>query len=226
MNYSRWRGPTPPSTATTRLDRDRGTPAVVQYGMRTLSLGTLVCLLVLTAPLALGEDEEPRPPRGRGGGGSMWDRLKAMDADGDGKLSREELEGRERLLDRLDTDGDGYITKVEAEAARGRRGGGRRQETPAPPTGLTLEMVDANRDGTISLGEWTELFATADCDGDGQVSAEEWKQLLAPVARPGGEAPAVGAKAPAVKAVPLAGGEAVDLAAPKRVTVLVFGSWT
>ena len=36
----------------------------------------------------------------------------------------------------------------------------------------------------------------------------------------------MGSKAPAVKAVPLAGGEAIDLAAPKRVTVLVFGSWT
>lgn len=201
--------------------------------MRIPHLAAGLLVLVLAVPLALAEEEGPAPGGGRGGpprGGSMWDRLKAMDADGDGKVSRAEAGGRVRMFERLDTDGDGFITQAEVEAMRSRRGGrsggGRRESGVNAPSGVTLEMVDANRDGRISLGEWTELFAVADCDGDGQVSAEEWKQLLAPPSRPGGEAPAVGAKAPPVKAVPLAGGEAVDLAAPKRTTVLVFGSWT
>ena len=201
-----------------------------------LSAGLVLVALLLAAPWALAEEEEPAPGGGRGGaaprggGGSMWDRLKAFDADGDGVVTRDEFQGPERLFDRLDADGDGQVTKAEAEAMRGRRGGrqggGRREGASPAPTGVTLELVDANRDGVLSLGEWTEFFATADCDGDGQVSAEEWKQMLAPNPRPGGQAPAVGAEAPAVKAVPLAGGEAVDLAAPKRTTVLVFGSWT
>lgn len=201
--------------------------------MRTLQLlavGLSVFFVLLAAPWALAEEDGPRPPQGGRGGGSMWDRVKAFDADGDGVVTREEFQGPDRLFDRLDADGDGEVTQAEAEAARSRRGGrpggGRREPAAAAPTGITLELVDANQDGVISLGEWTEFFATADCDGDGRVSAEEWKQMLAPISRPGGQAPAVGAQAPAVKAVPLTGGEAVDLATPKRVTVLVFGSWT
>jgi Ca2+-binding EF-hand superfamily protein len=192
-----------------------------------------VCLLLVLGvapPQGRAEDEEPEPPRG---GRSTWDRLAPMDADGDGKVSRDEFQGPARLFGRLDADGDGFVTQAEAEAMRGRRGGrpdgvqgGRGGSDANAPAGVTLEMVDADRDGQISLAEWTSLFRTADCDGDGRVSATEWKQLLAPVTRPGGEAPAVGSQAPAVQAVPLAGGEAIDLAAPKRVTVLVFGSWT
>ena len=215
------------------MTRDGDAPAGVQYGMRIVHVGSvgLVLALLLVAPFALAE-EEPAPGGGRGGGprggGSMWDRLKALDTDEDGKISREEAPGRERMFERLDADGDGFITEAEAMRSRrgGRQGGGRGAAGANAPSGVTLEMIDANQDGVISLGEWTELFATADCDGDGRVSAEEWKQLLAPVSRPGGKAPAVGSKAPAVQAVPLAGGEPVDLAAPKRTTVLVFGSWT
>jgi len=99
-------------------------------------------------------------------------------------------------------------------------------EEPPPPRGLTHEILDADRDGVLTLGEWVELFATADRDGDRRLSAAEWKALLDPPSRPGGVAPAAGSAAPAVKAVPLAGGDPIDLARPRRTTVLVFGSWT
>lgn len=69
--------------------------------------------------------------RGQGpGGASMADRMMEMDADGDGRLSKDEVPERmaERFFDFLDEDGDGYITKDEMEAAaerRRQRGGGR-----------------------------------------------------------------------------------------------------
>jgi len=56
-----------------------------------------------------------------GGGGAGAQRLRQLDADGDGKLSAQEL-GRPRLFRRLDTNGDGFVTADEAgNALRGRR---------------------------------------------------------------------------------------------------------
>jgi Ca2+-binding EF-hand superfamily protein len=82
--------------------------------------------------------EELRPPGGPGGGPggpglnfdaeAMLDRAFQADADGDGKLSKEEAPSRMREnFDRIDADGDGGVTKEEMKAAfeRMREGGGR-----------------------------------------------------------------------------------------------------
>lgn len=62
---------------------------------------------------------------GRGGRGAIIDRLMESDANGDGKLQRDELPERMgRLFDRLDTNGDGVLDAEELEdlmnARRGR----------------------------------------------------------------------------------------------------------
>ncbi len=231
--------------------------------MKYFAVGvSLLFLLVAGLPVAVAEDEPAPPPEPRRGGGrrmspeAMWERLKGMDADGDGKISREEFQGPERFFDRLDEDEDGFLTEAETKTAmkrmaerrrqggggggegrpeggeerRGAEGGprsGGRRGAPPPPTGIALEIVDADRDGTITLAEWTMFFGAADADQDGTISSAEWARILKPVTRPGGRAPQVNEAAPDVKAVSLLKEDVVvDLGAPKRITVLIFGSWT
>jgi Ca2+-binding EF-hand superfamily protein len=45
------------------------------------------------------------------------ERFKAMDKDGDGKVSREEFTGPKPRFDQLDRDGDGFVTEQEFFAA-------------------------------------------------------------------------------------------------------------
>jgi Ca2+-binding EF-hand superfamily protein len=70
----------------------------------------------------LERDElENMSPPGRGGsGGGRFDpgqRLRQFDADGDGRITREELPDRmERMVDRFDANGDGVLDTAELEA--------------------------------------------------------------------------------------------------------------
>jgi hypothetical protein len=75
-----------------------------------------------------GNEGRRRGPGGPGGdGGQRIDRLMEADANGDGKVSKDELPERmQRLMERMDTNKDGFITRDEAEKASasfGNRGG-------------------------------------------------------------------------------------------------------
>ena len=62
-----------------------------------------------------GGPDGPGPGMGGGMGGGM---ARMLDADGDGKVSREEfVAGNLRLFDRGDADHDGLLTKAERQAA-------------------------------------------------------------------------------------------------------------
>ena len=79
------------------------------------------------------DSTELAPTRGGQGGvgensNPFVDRMMGQDADGDGKISSEEMSGRMGgMLRRMDTDGDGFVTKDELEAMSKRfQGGGGR----------------------------------------------------------------------------------------------------
>jgi len=154
----------------------------------------------------------------QGGGRDPWSRLQRMDADGDGKVSRDEFTGPDRLWGRLDRDGDGFVTEGEAGAMR--RGGRR-----GKPGGRMTERFDGNEDGKISAEEWTAFFEKADENGDAVLDPDEMSAALAG-RRYEDKAPRVGAPVPQVKAKRAGSDEVVDLARAKKTTVLVFGSWT
>ena len=70
----------------------------------------------------------PRPEGDRPRGPEMAERLMRMDANGDGKVTKDEMPERmQRMLERLDTNGDEAIDKEEAKQAaeRFRRSGDR-----------------------------------------------------------------------------------------------------
>ena len=98
-----------------------------------------------------------------------------VDADGDGAVTRAELEAHraaraaERFA-RFDADGDGLVTEAEL-TARGRA-------RAAERAGRLIDRLDADGDGALSAAEMStsrgDRFARADRDGDGSLSEAEW----------------------------------------------------
>lgn len=103
--------------------------------------------------------------------------LTAMDANGDGALTRSEAEAaRGRMFDRLDSDHDSALSQTERDAARGARNGAE-----------AMAGGDANGDGFVSRAEAMarpyRIFDRFDSNRDSVLSAAE---LSAIRTRPGG----------------------------------------
>jgi RNA polymerase sigma factor (sigma-70 family) len=92
------------------------------------------------------------PPGGRGE--EFRKRMREMDADGDGRVSRAEWKGEAAGFDRFDVNKDGFLDKDDRPAGgKGMPGGG------TPPL-----------DGAAVLARWKKM----DSDGDGKVSKDEY----------------------------------------------------
>ena len=70
-----------------------------------------------------------RPGRGAGGGRNIAERILRHDKNGDGKVTKEEFNGNERVFIRFDKDSDGVLSKEEISSQ-----GGRRSDQPPPQT--------------------------------------------------------------------------------------------
>ena len=179
--------------------------------------------------------------QGRRGG---WERMKQSDANGDGKISRDEFPGPDSFFERLDGNEDGFITEEEAREMRrrfgregGRRGGPRDGSRGGPGFSPQQMMerrlvreIDEDEDREISESELEAFFARADKNGDMGLDLEEWQALLEGGRRSRGgsrgRAPAVGTAVPSVRVKHLKEESWVDLSQPRRTTVLIFGSYT
>lgn len=136
-------------------------------------------------------------PGGPGGGGGMMERMmtmmpvmKALDADGNGEISAEEIANASKMLATLDKDGDGILKAEElmpdfSQMRGGGRGGpggpgGQRGGGQQRPS-ITERMAewDTNKDGKLAKDEapeWMQpMFGNFDTDGDGFATAEEMK---------------------------------------------------
>jgi Ca2+-binding EF-hand superfamily protein len=139
-----------------------------------LTLGTLVAATLATAALAE-----------RGGGGPMglghdgpfgaFD-FAAIDSDGDGKITRDELAAhRAARLAAMDTDKDGKLSEAELRAHVMERAGERAEAMAA----RMIERLDSDGDGLVSAEEMAagparlDIFDRIDRDGDGAISEAE-----------------------------------------------------
>ncbi len=148
----------------------------------------------------LKEPDQPRPPLGQGGGpggrGGQFVNpraiLERLDANKDGKLSKDEAQGplKERF-EQADANGDGFIGADELGRMPGLGGPPNAQQVEA-----MFERADANKDGKITKDEVPEPLRerfdrTLEQFGIESLNKEQFGRFLA-FARPGEPRPGDG----------------------------------
>lgn len=150
---------------------------------------------LMSAPGLLAQP--PGPPGGFGGPGGpggpggmmrMMPVMAALDADGSGDISAEEINNATASLKTLDKNKDGKLTEDELRPNFGGRGEGPGGGGPGGggqgPEAMMAEMMalDKNGDGKLELSEVGErrqgMFARADADKDGSVTRDELRRMI------------------------------------------------
>lgn len=114
------------------------------------------------------------------------DRLRAMDTNGDGVITRAEWRGSDRSFAVHDWNRDGVLSGDEVRAGAHRTDGW--QDAPSTADTTTFHQwtpekfreLDRDRDGRLSRNEWqfdTETFRRIDRDRDGWVARDEFLGL-------------------------------------------------
>lgn len=133
---------------------------------------------------------EGGPRRGPGGdaaGPAMLMRLpimRALDVNGDGTISAEEIADASKNLKKLDRDGDGQLTLAELRPAGGPPGAAGGSLAPRDRGAMMAQMFerrDANKDGKLTGDEIPPQMAgrleRIDANGDGAIDQEELKKM-------------------------------------------------
>ncbi|MDB6092621.1 MAG: Calcium-binding EF-hand-containing protein [Verrucomicrobia bacterium] len=134
------------------------------YTPKSLPALIAACAFALLAVPAFANDME-----------SAEAKFKAMDTDGDGKISRaEHAVGAKMMFAKMDANNDGIVTADEMNAMHAAKGDHMKSEKSAAEK---IHMIDANGDGQITADEHAAgseaMFAKMDTDGDGYLSLSE-----------------------------------------------------
>ncbi|HEV8199877.1 MAG TPA: EF-hand domain-containing protein [Candidatus Polarisedimenticolia bacterium] len=114
--------------------------------------------------------KQQHPPAGQG---QHWDQFaKAFDANGDGKVSKEEFLAKRPMFDKIDGNHDGSVTSDEVKAmpAVQKKGG----------TGQNfVAHFDGDKDGKVTTAEYdakrSSFFDKMDKNKDGMIDQSEFK---------------------------------------------------
>src|SRR5262245_17608573 len=131
--------------------------------MKRLVIFAACVLALLTSISVLAQDPQGQPRPRRRGGLNREKRMKRMDINNDGAISRDEWKGKPEVFGRIDKNGDGSLTREEF--------GGAARRQPR-----RLDQMDTNNDGQISRDEWKgapRRFDRLDANSDGALTKEE-----------------------------------------------------
>ena len=137
------------------------------------------------------DEEEWGRMRSRFGGGdgmrgpALGERfVKFMDANHDGKISREEFAKVEQLFDTLDQDHNGDLSQEELNGFFRALNEAQTQATGGVDANSLFTKFDKNKDGKLTADEMTEerTFKALDLNKDGSVTREEAEQALKQIA--------------------------------------------
>ena len=110
-------------------------------------------------------------------GGGVDAQFKAMDANGDGRISREEhAAGAKKMFDTMDANKDGKVTASEMDAAQ-EKITGRKPAKGDMTSAEKIKVIDTNGDGVLSAEEHAagsrSMFDKMDTNRDGYLSRDE-----------------------------------------------------
>jgi hypothetical protein len=108
-----------------------------------------------------------------------WDRLKKLDKNDDGRITKAEFGGPAELFEALDRDGDGAITPDDLDWSD--------DTTYARQLGMAQQLLrraDADGNKKVSREEWDKLFSEL-AKGKKVLEAEDLRRLLFPPSRGG-----------------------------------------
>lgn len=140
-----------------------------------IAAATLIAV-ASTAVIATARDRGDAPREGRGGPVMLLERF---DTNGDGAITKEEMQGAAAAhFAEADTNGDGMLSAGEMAAAAESR----RAERQADRIAKRIERSDTDGDGMLSLQEATaaaegrgmeQMFDRFDADNDGSITQAE-----------------------------------------------------
>jgi Ca2+-binding EF-hand superfamily protein len=101
-------------------------------------------------------------------------RFRRMDADNDGRISRDEWRGNPQRFQNYDWNNDGVLSGDEVSVNGARRGNVRNDEVDNADR---FDYLDVNGNGFIDRNEWDggrNVFDRADSNRDGRLARAEW----------------------------------------------------